>query len=801
MAMWVDGFLRTVRYAIRSLVRAPGFTTTVVLTLALGIGGNTAVFSAIDAVLLKPLPFPDANRLVFLRQTQDRSSETNIAPVRLEDWQRLNATFDAITGYYMEDVSETSGDLPESVRRAFVAPRFLDVWGVSPALGRPFTEAEHHLGGAAAVLISDRFWRVRLGGDAQVLNRTVRIGNASFPIVGVMARSFLFPDRGVDLWFPVAVDNRFAQSRLATWYTGIGRLKRGVTVDQARANLDAVQARLAEQYPDSDAQLRVSIMPLKESTIAGVRGSLWLVFGGVLVLLLITCTNVASLLLARAANRQQEIAVRFALGASRQAIAAQMLIEALVLSLAGASIGLLVAGSAMSLLRSTLVSLPRMDELTIDARILSYTVASAVLVSVYCGTFPALRFARRQIGGRLNEGSRSVVSSRHAVQWLLVGAQVSLSVTLLAGAGLLVRSFQELWHVDAGFDVRRVLTFRITGNFAESADYDRLLARIDGAIEALRALPGVQNVATAGWLPGIPQQFEAAFTLLDGGTDTTRRMVAERRVVSPEYFETMKIPLVQGQRCRRQPRGAAVDVMVNSEFVRRYLEERPSPIGRRFAPVETFSPPGVITGVIGNARETGLERTPVPTVYPCSSAPYPTPYFLVRTHGEPEAMAATIRARFSELEPLRAVYDVASLEDRIDGAFAQDRLRTTILVVFAATALSLACVGLCGMLSYVVRLRRKEIGLRLALGAARRGIVRYFLLQAMRVVLLACAGGLALSLAFARLLAGMLYGVSASDPLTLSTVVAIVVAVAALAALVPATRAARLEPMQVLREG
>jgi hypothetical protein len=287
---------------------------------------------------------------------------------------------------------------------------------------------------------------------------------------------------------------------------------------------------------------------------------------------------------------------------------------------------------------------------------------------------------------------------------------------------------------------------------------------------------------------------------LGEGSETTRRMVAARRVVSPEYFETMKIPLVQGERCRRQPRGTA-DVMVNSEFVRRYLEDRPSPIGLRFSSVESSSPSGVITGVVGNAREEGLDRDSVPTVYPCNSAAYPTPNFLVRTHGKPDAMAATIRARIRELEPLRAVYDIAPLEDRIEGAFAQNRLRTTLLATFAATALSLACVGLYGMLSYVVSLRRKEIGLRLALGAARPGIVRHFLGRAMRVVLLACAGGLALSLAFARLLTGMLYGVSASDPLTLSTVVAIVLAVAALAALVPATRAARLEPMQVLRGG
>ena len=796
----LDDLSRDVRYAIRTLRRSPSFTITVVLTLALGIGANTAMFSAIDAILLRPLPFPDGDRLMRLRQIQERTAETYIAPVRLEDWQRLNVAFDAITGYFMEDVSETSGELPQSVRRAFVGPRFLEVWRIRPAVGRGFTDAEHTTGGPAAVLISDRYWRVRFGADPNVLGRLIRIGTASFPVIGVMPASFLFPDRDVDLWFPSAVDNTFAQSRQATWYAGIGRLKRGVTLPQARANMEAVQARLAEQYPETDAKLRVDLTPLKETTVAGIRRSLWLLFGGVSLLLLITCTNVAGLLLTRTAHRHQEISVRIALGGSPLAIAGQMFVEVLVLSVVGASMGLLFAAWATAALRAAAAGLPRIDEVTIDGRILLYTLVSAVVVALFCGTLPALRSGRADVTAALSDGKRTQVSARTSLQWLLVGAQVALSVMLLAGAGLLLRSFQQLSRVDAGFSVNRMLSFRISGNFGETANYDRLIARIDGTIDALQALPGVDAVATAGFLPGLPVQFESAFALVEATSETEQRMVAESRPVSPEYFDTMQIPLKQGTPCRRQPRGAA-EVMVNSSFVTRYLAARSSPTGLHLISGNTNPRPSVITGVVGDAREAGLDRQPVPTVYSCMSAPNPTPYFLLRTHGEPQALAQTVRLKIKEREPLRSVYDVAPLEQRIDGAFAQNRLRTVLLVAFALAALSLACVGVYGTLSHVVSLRRREVGLRLALGAARSGVVRHFLLQAVRVVGVACLAGLALSFAFARLLAGMLYGVSAADPFVLVTIVAIVMAVATLASLVPASRAAFVEPMQVLREG
>lgn len=800
IAPWPDALLRDVRYAVRTLTRTPGFTATVVLTLALGIGANTAVFSAINAVLLQPLPFPDGDRLMRLSQTQERTAETNIAPVRLEDWHRLNATFEAITGYFTENVSETSGDLPEKVRRAFVAPRFLDVWGVAPALGRGFTSDEHQTGAPTVVLISDRYWRRRFGADPNIAGKSVRIESTSFPIAGVMPASFLFPDRDVDLWLPVRLSSKLDQVRSATWYVGIGRLEPGVTLEQARANLAAVQAQLGEQYPETDRQISVEVMPLKEITVSGVRPSLWLLFGAVSVLLLITCTNIAALLLSRAAQRQREISVRLSLGATRATVAAQMLTETGMLALAGSAVGLLVALGASAAFRSVAVDLPRMDEIALDWRILLYTLALAATVTILCGLLPAIRTARGSLAGASNEAGRSQVSTRNALQWLLVGTQVALSVTLLAGAGLLVRSFQELSRVNPGFDPSRVLTFRVSGNWGETADYGRLVQRIDGTLEALRALPDVEVAATAVFLPGVPTQRESTFELIEARSDAEAGMIAEGRVVSPDYFATMRIPLMGGERCGTQPLGGAKDVVVNRTFANRYLAGWPSAVGLHLSTDNSGSPPGRIVGIVGDARERGLDRDPGPIVYTCFSAPNPTPYFLVRTRGESAALAQAVRLKMKELEPARAVYDIAPLEARIGDAYVQSRLRRMLLVFFALTALALACVGLYGTLSYVVSLRRREVGLRLALGAARSDIIRQFLVQGLRVAGLACVCGLALSIAFTRALAGMLYGVSPSDPMTLSSVVAIVLVVAALAALVPATRAALVEPMRALRD-
>ncbi len=801
VSWWLDASIRSLRYAIRSLARTPAFTVAVVLTLALGIGANSLVFSALDAVLLRPLPYPDADRLVQLSQWRDggRSADTFIAPARLEDWERLNTTFESLTGYYVEDVSETSGELPERVRRASVAPRFFVVWAVTPAIGRDFAMDEYHFGGPPAAVISDRFWRRRFAANPDVIGRTLRIGTQAVPIVGVMPATFLFADRSVDVWSPVQTDAPYAQPRQNTWYTGIGRLKPGVSLEQARANLDAVQQSLADLYPATDAGLHVTMDALKRTTIADVQPSLWLLFGAVSVLLLITISNVASLLVARAAARRHEMAVRVSLGATRTAVAAQVLLETGVLAAVGAAAGLGLAYALMPTLRAIAGDLPRMDEVALDGRILGYTALVTSAVTLLCGWLPAVRSARGSPGPSLGRAGRGEVASRHHLQWWLVGTQVALSVTLLAGAGLLVRSAWAISRVDPGFNPSHILAFRVSGTYAETTDFERLLRRVDGTLEALRALPGVESAATASSLPGVPTEYDVTFEPSGNQDADARPMVATSRVVSPEYFATLGIPLVTGEPCARRPSGMA-DVMVNRAFVARYLADRLAVVGLELAVAGENRPAHRIVGVVGDARERGIDREPAPTVYSCTSAGIPTPYFLVRTRGEPQALVSTIRVKMKALEPLRSVYEIETLPDRIGDAFAEDRLRLLVLGCFAGAALLLTCVGLYGTLSYVASLRRREVGLRMALGAKRGEIVGRFLLQALRVAAGAIVAGLTLSLGGSRLLRDMLYGVTPSDPVTLVIVGSVVLIVAALAGIIPAVRAARIDPMRVLRD-
>jgi predicted permease len=813
VASWADGFARSLRHAARTLGRAPGFAVTVVATLALGIGANTAVFSALDGVLLRPLPFPEADRLVRLSQRREASSETMIAPVRLSEWSRQNSTFSAISGYGVEDVSETSGDLPERLRRAFVAPRLLEVWGVAPALGRGFSEDEHRFGGPPAAIVSDRYWRARLGSAPDVLSRALRIGNATVPIVGVMPASFRFPDRDVDAWFPAAVDAPYAQSRHATWYTGVGRLRPGVTLPQARADLAAVQARLAEQFPDPDRMIGVELRALKEEMVGGLSRALWLLFGAVSVLLLIACTNIAALFVARGATRRPEIALRLSLGASRASVAGLVLAETLLLALAGGALGLLVAGFAAAAFRALGADLPRMDDVGVDGRILLYCSSSTLGVALVSGLVPALRAMREHASLASARLGTTRVSESQRLQWALVGGQVALSVMLLTGAGLLVRSFHALARVEPGFDKSGVLTFRMSGSWGETADYPTLVARVDRAIDTLAGLPGVLGAATTGWaLPGTPTQWESSFAVVEAGGDADRRIDTELRVVSPEYFATLRIPLLEGERCERRPVGPSgspsaqgFDLMVNREFAARHLAGFSSAVGLHLqahsgASLDVAGRPGRIVGVVGDAREQGIDRLPTPIVYSCLSAPTPTPFFLVRASGDPLALVGAVRARMKELEPQRSVYDVAVLDGRIDGAYVLRRVLTLLLLAFALSALSLAAVGLYGTLSYAVGQRRREVGVRMALGALRSDIVRHVLGRGLRVVGLACAGGVGLALAARRLVASLLYGVSATDAATLLGVVVIVAVVAAVASLVPALRAARVDPMRVLRE-
>jgi putative ABC transport system permease protein len=789
-ANWLSGEkpMKSIRYGFRQMRRNPGFAAIVVGTLALAIGVNSAVFSALDAVILKPLPFPDANQLVAIHmRNQKKPGTTGTAPARIKDWEAMNSSFQAITGYFTDEVTEVSGELPERLVRANVGPRFLDLWRMGPSLGHGFSAEEQRA--ANVVLITDRYWRSHFGANPAAVGQVLRFSTSSVTVAGVLPVSFRFPVRDVDIFQPIA--QNFLTLREITYYTPVGRLRPGIGINQARADLTTVQSRLAQTYPDTDSNWKLDVQPLQSEIVAGFGNSLWLLFGAVSLVLLIACINVAALLLVRARQREREVATRLALGATKAALSLQFFIETAILALCGTVIGLGLAALSLPLLRSIAPNLPRLDEVRMDARIVVYSLAVSLAVTLVCGLVPVLRANRVS----RTVTARAQVSGGSLFQWALVGAQISLAVVLLVGAGLLVRSLRELGRISSGLQSpEQILTFRITASFGELRNPQAVTRRIRRTMEGLRTIHGVMDVATAAADPGIPLPFISEFRVAEGDA-ASGPLRGLKRYVSPEYFATLGIPLLSGELCGPEESSGA---LVNRAFAETYFPGA-SPVGKHILPQPGTADPIVpITGVVADAREQGRNTSPAPLAYFCAAAPFPMPIYLVRTNGSPLEIVADVRHKVKELEPLRSVHDVMPLNKRWSDTATE--LRTWLLSLFSLVAGLLAGVGLYGTMSYFANIRRREVGVRMALGAAPGQILREFLRQGVGVATVATLIGLGLSMLLARWLSGMLFGVSTTDPWTLLGVCASVLLVAALASFIPSLRASRLEAMQVLRE-
>ncbi len=787
------------RHAVRSLARRPGFALTAVAALAAGTASTTAVFTLVDTVVIKALPYPDADRLVAVQEASPAAREriSLMAPIRIEDWNRLSRTFVAISGQYSEALTETSQASPERLDGRRVAPRFFGVYGTEPILGRAFTEDEERYGGPGAAVISDGFWARRFQRGDRALGQTLMIGGRAYPIVGVMPATFA--SSSIDVWLPAQVSPQLMGYRDARFLSGVGRLRAGVTPAQARADLDRVQHDLGAMYPKTDAGWSAEVFDLKAYRVGDQGRGLWMVFGAVGLLWLIAMTNVAGLVLVETQRRARELAIRLAIGASRAHAIGVVVREVLVLALAGAALGVLAAAWLVSFARSTLTTLPRLAELTLDARAAVFAASTGIVAAVLCGVVPALASTRSRQTSLLASGVRVVAGRGHLWQRSLVTAQVALGLLLSASAALLLHSYYNLTHADPGFDPSGVLTFHVGARWDE--DRSRVGHMQEAILAELRRLPGVQATGFSSFLPesNATLRYQVKIAGL-AGPDGSGTLQTGQRTISVGYLQALDVPLVAGEWCAplRTDLNGPHTVMVSREFARRFGQGTDL-VGHELTYVEVPGPPARVTGIVGDLAEDGVQAARAPYLYSCESAGYwPDPNYVVRTT-DAATLVANLPALLHRIDPTRAIFGVRALDDVLRDAVEAPRVNATMLGAFALGALLLAAVGLYGLFTRLVAESRREIGVRLALGARPGQVVGRVFGAAIRLLGVGLVLGLALVVLLNRSLAVLLFDVGPLDPATILTATAALVAVAAAAVAIPAMRASRVAPTDALR--
>src|SRR5579883_2748489 len=791
------------KIALRTLVHRPGYTTTAALILVLGIGAATALFSVVDTILLKPLPYPDPGRLVNLLEASPSQNKKDslIAPGRLEDWNRMSRAFTAIAGSYSENVTDTSGPEPERLASRRTSPRYFDVMGAPPLLGRTPSANEEVDGGPSVAVISYGLWTRRFGQDPAVIGKALRLPDKAPVIIGVMPKEFAAPT--IDLWIPSQTSPFLLRMRDARFFTGIGRMKPGVTIAQAQADLAAVQQRLGEQFPKTDKDWTALVTDMKQGRVGDYRRTLLLVFGAVTLLLLIAVANIASLTLAQLHQREREMAVRSSIGASRAQVIATVMREVLLIAAFGAAAGGALAIAGVRIMATVFGDLPRMAELQFDWRALAFAAFSSLVAAIVFGAVPALHSTRTDPAPLLAESSRSVSGGRGRLQSALVIAQLAVTLVLLAGAGLLLRSYHNLSHVDAGFDASHSITFHVGAAWNE--DRPRVGRMQLEILSELMRLPGVESAGITNFLPATGATLNYQVTLEGIASADQSGLTTGYRNVSAGYMQALKIPLLAGSWCPAADtfdfaRPVPTKAMVNRRFVDLYAKGS-GVVGRhlRFA-ATGGAPPVEIVGIVGDVHEDGLAVSSSPYVYECQAlGSWPDPEYVVRTRGDAKALFQQVRQVVHSIEPSRAVFGLKTLDSVVDGALEQPRLNTRFLALFAASAMLLASVGLYSLISLVVASRTREIGVRIALGAGRWEIIGLVFAGAGKLMAAGIVAGLALTVAAERLIRSVLFEVSPQDVVTLSAAVMVLAAVSAIAALLPARRAAAIDPLDAIR--
>jgi putative ABC transport system permease protein len=811
----MDTLLHDLRYAFRGLRRSPGFALVAVLTLALGIGANTAIFSVVNTALLRPLPYPEPDRLVRVYSGRNGENTWTVSPPDFVDWRAQAGVFAHTAALNSgADYTITGAGGAERVAAAQVTPDFFDVLGVPPALGRGFTQDNAQVGQDKVAVLSYGLWQQRFGGQPDIVGQTIQLDGVTYAIAGVMPKGFAYPAEA-RLWTPLAFSaHDLATQRGAHYLDVIARLKPGVTLTQAQSAMQGVAARLSQQYPKTNDKWSANVATLRDSLVGDVRPALLILLGAVGLVLLIACANVANLLLARAMGRERELAIRTALGAGRGAIVRGILTESLLLAILGGIAGLLVAvwgTHALITLQPDAVS--GMGPVGVDATVLGFTLVLTLLTGVLFGLIPALHASRvANLSGRLKEGSRGATGSREwwRARSLLVTAEMAFAVILLAGAGLLMKSFVRLIDTDPGFRTEHVLTFNLSLPDARYQTPEQSDAFYTQFLEQVRSLPGVQDASAIFGLPLTGFGYQISVHELDGRVLSSREEdelpSPQVRIVTPDYFQVLGIPVLRGRSITDADRAGAPPVVVVNETAAKLYWPGESAVGHHFTigtdmGVSPDRVGGTVVGVVADTKDNGPSVVPKPQMYLShSQVPVTFMSIAVRTASVDEnALVSAIRSRLHDIDPNIPMYQVSTMQQLLGDSVAQPRFYMLLLGVFAGAALLLAAVGIYGVMAYVVGQRTHEIGVRMALGARGPQVLRQIVGRGMRPAMAGVALGLAGSIAITRVLSDLLYGVSATDPLTFIGVAVVLVAVSLAATLVPARRATTVDPVIALR--
>lgn len=800
----MQGLGGDLRYGVRLLLKKPGFTAVVVLTLALSISATTVVFSVVNALLLRSLPYSNPAQLVNVWGVFKSNNKAYASAANFREWQQRNQSFQSLAAYDLLKFNLTGGDRPEAVDAALVTANLFPLLNVQPVRGRGFQAEEEQPANGHVAIISDGLWQRHFGADAGALGKTLLLDGDSYTVIGIMPKGFTFPEK-IDVWLPLSFVPEELADRGYNHIAVVGRLKPGVTLQQAQADMATIADEQARQYPNENAGRGMRLITFQENLVGDIRMALWILSIAVLCVLLIACVNVANLLLARATARQKDIAIRIGLGASRRDLIRQLLTESLLLSLLGGAIGLIFAYSGLQILTTVgPANIPRLSEVRIDGWVLVFTLVVSLLTGVIFGIIPALQSTKPDINESLKEGQRGSgggggLVGKRIRNWLVV-TEMAFALILLIAAGLLIKSFLLLWQVEPGFNPHNVLTMAISPSPPKYKSRRDLITLCQRLTDQLRATSGVEAVGIINQLPFSGRNLGFNFTVVGQPPSRPEDVAsANYRLVSPGYLQAMGIPLKRGRDFNEyDKRESAPVALINETLARRYFPNE-DPIGKQLS-IEGQQAPREIVGVFGDVKQLKLDLEGKSEIY-VSFLQFPVAAMniVVRTKTDPGSMTSTVLQQIAQVDPDQPVFQVKTMDQYLGESMAQRRLPTVLLGIFAALALVLATIGIYGVMSYLVSQRTHELGLRMALGASQLDIFKLVVGHGMWLSFLGIAFGVAAALALTRIMTSFLYGISASDPLTYVGISVLLAVVALLACLIPARRAIKVDPIIALR--